>query len=254
MSELLELQDLPQGYISYSQINMYKRCPMQYKFRYINGIKKPPKSFLIVGQSLHAGLTEGFLTKINQTDDTRKIMNIIVDKAIAELENLVSSQEIEYEEDDNKNKMKDDTAKMGKKYYLEVGKKLKPVEVKKQFEVSFENTDWKLKGEIDIVERDLIDWKTGKQKMQDEYILFDEQLKLYKLVVPKRTVIHQIVRYKVKEPEIFIFYNNPSEKEIQEVLKNCAVIVQLIRTGYFFKRNDVRYCSWCGYKDICQGG
>jgi len=254
MSEVIELQELPKNYISYSQIAMYKRCPMQYKFRYIDGIKKPPKSALLLGQGLHSGLTEGFLMKINQTGDTRKIVNTICEKTAAEIETLNSQMEFEFDEGEDVNKIKDDATKMGKIYYLNVGKKIKPKEVKKSFEIEFTNTEWKLRGEIDLIETDIIDWKTGSQKLQDDYILYDEQLKLYKLVVPKRTIIHQIVRYKIKEPQVFIFYNNPSEKEIQETLRNCAIIVQLIRTGYFYKRNDVRYCSWCGYKDICQGG
>ena len=254
MSEYIELQDLPKGFVSYSQINMYKRCPQQYKYRYVDGLKMPPKSGLIIGQAVHSGLTEGFNEKIKSGGSDLKIVNLIKEKAVYELENLLSTTEVLYDENEDKDVLKDDTVKMSETYYKEIGKKLKPVEVKKPFEIQFSNVDWKLIGEIDIITDELIDWKTGKQKLSEEYIVYDEQLKLYKIVVSKKATIHQIVRYKKKDPQIYIYSSDFDEKVIKNTLQNVATIVQLIRTGYFYKRLDDKVCSWCGYKDLCLKG
>ena len=40
--------------ISYSQINMYKNCPLQWKLTYIDGIKDfKPSMFLVFGTAMH---------------------------------------------------------------------------------------------------------------------------------------------------------------------------------------------------------
>ncbi len=46
---------LPTNHISATQLNMYLRCPAQYKFRYVDGIILPPKSALTKGKAVHRG-------------------------------------------------------------------------------------------------------------------------------------------------------------------------------------------------------
>ena len=47
---------LPQPYLSPTQIEMYLRCPMQYQFRYIQGKKDAPGLALVEGSSHHEAL------------------------------------------------------------------------------------------------------------------------------------------------------------------------------------------------------
>ena len=52
--ETLEPVDwLPRGYLSVSAAGMYLRCPKQFEFRYIHGIKEPPKVVMVEGISHH---------------------------------------------------------------------------------------------------------------------------------------------------------------------------------------------------------
>jgi len=53
MEEFELEQALPKGYLSWSQISSYLRCPMIYYNRYILGLKIPPKGVLLLGGSLH---------------------------------------------------------------------------------------------------------------------------------------------------------------------------------------------------------
>lgn len=253
MEEVIELKQLPLGYVSYSQIRMYKRCPWQYKLRYVDGLKMKPKSNLILGTGVHEGLTEGFKEKKNKGGSDKVIKRLIVDKAVATIEELIrQEQEIEWSEGDNEAVLKDDASKMGAIYYDEIGKKLKVEEISKKFEIEFENVEWKLVGEVDVVSDNLIDWKTGNRKYSDEYIVFDEQLKIYRIVYEKETEIHAIIRYRKKEPEIQIFKQTVSIQEVRDVLKNISQIVKLIKTGVYYKINDYMKCSWCGFREICQ--
>lgn len=254
MEEIIELQPLPLGYISYSQIRTYKRCPYQYYLRYVKGLKMKPKSNLIIGTGLHEGLTTGFLVKKEQGGDDKKIRDIIVDKAVASVEELLKQeQEIDWSEGDNEQVLKDDVARMGRTYYDELGKKLKVDEVEKKFEIEFTGVDWKLIGEIDLVSDNIVDWKTGCKRYNAEYILFDEQLKFYKIVYEKPVEIHAIIRKK-KDVEIQVFKKHISIDEIKDVLNNTAEIVKLIKTGVYYKINDYIRCSWCGFREVCQKG
>lgn len=255
MEEIIELQELPKGYISYSQINMYKRCPMQYKFRYIDGLKMKPKSSRILGTAVHSGLEEGFREKLNNGGSDIRIKNLMKEKTVNTIEELLKSeQEIDWNEDDNPNRLKDDGAKMVSVYYDEKGKKIKPVEVEKEFEIKFQNVDWTLKGKIDIIaSKTIIDYKTGSSKPQDEWVFYDDQLKLYRVVYNSPVESHWIIRYKVKDPAIFVYRREILEEEMKQTLQDLAVVVQLIRTGYFYRKNDLKVCGWCGYKEICHG-
>jgi RecB family exonuclease len=232
---------------------MYKRCPWQYKLRYIDGIKMKPKSQKILGTGVHRGLEEGFREKkINGGDDI-KIKNIMKDKTVVTIEELAKSEDVEWSEGDNIDVIKDDGAKMVSVYYDEKGKKIKPVEVEKEFEISFENLDWKLKGKIDLItNKKIIDYKTGAAKPSDEWILYDDQLKIYRIVENLPVESHWIVRYKHKDPQIYIYRKIIGEVETKQTLQDIAVVVKLIRTGYFYKKNDIKTCGWCGYKEICQ--
>lgn len=239
-------------YLSYSQINMYKRCPYQYKLRYIDGLKIPPKSSRILGTGVHTGLEVGFKEKKLSGGSDKKIKNLMKDKTVETIElTIKEEQQIDWEEGDNIDKLKDDGSKMIEVYYDEKGKKIKPDEVEKEFEILL-NSQLKLKGKIDLITKKLIiDYKTGQQKPADEWILWDDQLKIYRIVYPLKIQSHWIIRYKTKDPAVFIYEREITEEEAKQTLQDILVVAKLISTGYFYKRNDVRTCGWCGYKEVC---
>lgn len=46
-------EDLPSGHLSASAVSMYQRCPRQFEFRYVHGIKSPPSVALVEGLAHH---------------------------------------------------------------------------------------------------------------------------------------------------------------------------------------------------------
>lgn len=55
--------ELPTGYLSVSQVNTYLRCPKQFEFRYILGIRQPPRGVAIQGSGIHATFEVGYNEK-----------------------------------------------------------------------------------------------------------------------------------------------------------------------------------------------
>ena len=49
------------AHYSPSQINMFLRCPAQWKFRYVDRIIAPPKSSLVQGKAYHKALETNYL-------------------------------------------------------------------------------------------------------------------------------------------------------------------------------------------------
>jgi len=55
--------------LSVSKIRMYLRCPLQYYYRYCEGLKVPPDSGLTLGKSVHAGIEANYSQKITSFSD-----------------------------------------------------------------------------------------------------------------------------------------------------------------------------------------
>jgi len=49
---------LPKGYLSATSISMYLKCPRQFEFRYVAGIKSPPGLSLVEGSSYHDAIAK----------------------------------------------------------------------------------------------------------------------------------------------------------------------------------------------------
>jgi len=60
---------LPQGHLSISQIEMWQRCGLQYKFRYVDAKIRPPGISLIEGTNHHETLAANYSTKMKTGRD-----------------------------------------------------------------------------------------------------------------------------------------------------------------------------------------
>ena len=52
--------NLPQPFLSVSQVELYLKCPKQYEFRYIKGIRSPPSVALVQGTTIHKAVEIGY--------------------------------------------------------------------------------------------------------------------------------------------------------------------------------------------------
>ena len=55
-TEVQERSTDVRAYISPSRLNIWLRCPLAFKLRYIDGIQSPPSKSMFVGKMVHAGL------------------------------------------------------------------------------------------------------------------------------------------------------------------------------------------------------
>ncbi|MBL7197071.1 MAG: PD-(D/E)XK nuclease family protein [Candidatus Omnitrophica bacterium] len=60
--------------LSHSQITLYLQCPLKYKFKYIDGLKEKPRSYLSFGKSVHGALEFLFGSKFQTPPSQEEVL------------------------------------------------------------------------------------------------------------------------------------------------------------------------------------
>lgn len=242
------------NHISISQIKMYLRCPLQYKFRYIDDLIIPPTSTLTLGKSIHATLETNYSQKIKTKEDLPLgyVMDIFSDTWNKEAENT------QFEENEKPGQVKDEGIGLLGLYHAKISPKIQPKYVEKEFELGFDNVPYTLKGYIDLVDQDqiIIDHKTTKRSMAEDSVSKDLQLTCYALgyrttTGEKETQLRLDIMVRNKQPKLQQLQTIRTEEDISRFLKIVAYVSKAIHSGIFYP-NENFMCSICGYKDLCR--
>jgi putative RecB family exonuclease len=243
------------NHISVTQIKMFLRCPLQYKFRYIDGIKMPPAGAMVLGRSVHKGIEENYKQKKDSKIDLplNKVLEIFSDS----FDRAQKEEEINWEED-TPAQIKDTGIELLKVYQKDIAYKIQPVLVEEGFELEFENVAYTLKGYLDLIDQDKIirETKTSKRSYALDAALTDIQLTAYNLAYkcitgedPKSLCFD--VAVKNKHPKIqTIEAPKRTDKELARFLKIMGYVSKAIETGLFYP-NESYMCKVCGYRDRC---
>lgn len=222
-------------YFSQSSLRAFQNCPLAFKYRYIDGIKRKRKSDAIeFGNNFHIMAERYFL-------EIKTGKNIIKDKKLI---NLFSSLEEKF----TINKLYD--------YYPE-------------YEIRINKENFKLMAKYDLIidkkngEIEIWDWKTGNRNLKKEYYENDIQTILYMYVLINTAQL--ISKEKVDNYKIKIKYWNPRYKE--EVLefvcdeyfykkaeKRLMGLLGEIKKNDFlrYKKQGNEKCMNCDFKSICK--
>ena len=145
-----------------------------------------------------------------------------------------------------------------KTYHETVSPTIQPVHVEREFNLDLENSDYTLKGFIDLVDRNsfIIDHKTAKKSWSEDQATKDLQLTAYSLAY--RTLegkeekgLRFDVMVRTKEPKIQQLYTTRNQKDIDRFIKTLAYVYKAIETGIFYP-NENWMCPSCGYGALCR--
>ena len=247
-------------YESFSSLNMFKRCPRQYYYRYVKGLKQPPSGALILGGSAHEGLEfdmkEKMITKENTP--TEKVKAAFADSYEKKIESNGGKSSIDWGKD-KPGLLKDKGVKMIEVYNTQRSIELDPKMVEQKFELTLTGNK-KIIGRIDMIETDnsMLDWKTSSRKKNQNAIDHSEQLLLYQLANKNVSElrIETLVRYKKKAPIYQVLKRPPAtENELSIVKENLFQTLEAIEKGIFWRCNpDNWWChpNYCGYYNKCK--
>lgn len=244
-------------HFSYSQIRMFRRCPMSYYFRYIKGLKIPPKSALTLGKSIHKGVEYNFSQKIKSQKDLP--LSDVLDAYSTAFDSLKYGTDWE---DEKPGEVKDEGATLMSLHHTKQAPQIQPIACEKKIPVSFDNVDYTFLGYLDVIDKKgkIIDTKTtGKTPPQDT-IKKDEQLTAYALLYrveygKEEAGIELDYLIRTKTPKIAIMEGWRTQQDIEKFLEEVGKIWAMIKTGIFIRTDPSNWwCSpkWCGYWEKCQ--
>jgi RecB family exonuclease len=248
---------LPSGYLSPSQINMYLRCQMQYYWRYVEGIIKPPKASMAEGSALHKSLEHALTEKMM---GNRVFLSLMKD---AWRDSWVKQeQEVEDWDEAGKQVYCEQAEGRGMKfvelYHDQFLPTVQPKAVEQDFQIYLGQSKVPVRGFIDLIDGagsgTVVDHKVVTMAKSEAEVQGDLQLTLY----AKATGITQ-VRFdcfvKTKSPKILKLQSNRGDRDFAWAELIIDRVVQGIQSGNFIPCLPGNWACTeknCGYFRICR--
>jgi len=241
----------PIEYLSYSQIESFTTCPLQYKYRYIIKIPAPPSAAGSFGTSIHLTLQK-FYERVKR-DERPGQADLL--KILDEVWLPVGYGSKQYEE-----KMKDRGHIMLQAFFEKFyDPDRKPKSLEQIFKIKLTPT-LKIGGKIDRVDEtlegklEIIDYKTGKRP-SDKEIAGNLQMTVYALAACDSGIYN-------KKPEevILSFYffdaqekvtSTRTKEQLEEAKDKLAQKAQEIASSDFPPRVG-KWCDFCDFRLICE--
>jgi len=247
-------------YLSFTQLNMFLRCPRQYEFRYIQGLKKPPSGAMIQSKTWHQTLEKNYKQKINSNIDIP--LKDMKEYYATQYDEAIYSEEIAFEEDENPAKLKDQGIIIVETHHKIIAPKVQPVNVEEEFLISLgEEFPFDLKGIWDLIESDdtIVDNKAYKRTPGQEEIDKNLQFTLYSLGYrASRKKIEKNLRMdgiiKTKQPKAVQIKTSRTNEDCRWLLNLIEKVAEAIKSGIFYPNPTGFLCNpkFCGYWEKCR--
>lgn len=243
-----------QRYLSVTQLRMYLRCPLQYFFRYVCGLKIPPTGELTLGRTVHETLKDNYHQKITSHRDLP--LSHVTDIFGSHWERQI--QETMFSDGQDPGTLKDQGVRLLTAYHQKVAPAVQPVEVEKEFLLETGATELPLKGYIDLVDdqRCIIDHKTSKSSFPQNSAQRDIQLTAYAMAYRAMSGqdekgVRLDVMVRTKQPRIQQLRATRTQADIDRFLRLAEKVEQGIKTGIFYPSENYM-CGICGYGEMCE--
>ncbi len=240
-------------YLSVTQLRMYLRCPLQYYFRYVCGLKIPPSGDVTLGRTVHETLEQNYRQKIQTRQDLplEQLHDIFSERWEEE------SRYARFQEDEKPGHLKDDGVRLLGAYHREVAPRVQPVEVEREFLLETGVTELPLKGYIDLIDEQgtIIDHKTTRRSFPPHAAETDIQLTAYALAYralrgkPEKGLRLDVL-VRTKQPKVQQLPTTRAQADIDRFLRLAEHVERAINTGIFYP-NENFMCGICGYKELC---
>ena len=251
-----------------SQIGMFDRCPKQYEFRYVDGIRIPPASAMIAGTGVHKAAAKDLTSK----RDTGKLLpELAVLEAARDAVNmewesgvLLDDSERLIGERQARGETVDMAVSLAGLHHGKLAPGLKPKHIERPFTVELTGFPVDLGGTIDLQEEGgcLRDLKTRKASPPEGFADSCLDLSCYGLAAkaldgaaPTSLAMDFLV--KTKTPKLVTQMTTRSEAAYRAFLLRIEAVSHAIESGSFPPCSPDNWCCsarWCGYYDRCPFG
>lgn len=257
---------MERNYISFSQINLYSLCGVQYYYRYIAGIKTPSSPAQIQGKNFHAALELNLRQKIESATDIplQQMEDFYTDATEKAFADEVFLKAAEAEK--GKTAVRDEVIKKGRialgTYYREHAPGIQPLEVEKGFFANLGDDMPPLYGIIDLITTDLrvIDHKTASKSPSEGDADKSQQLSAYAIgfntlygMDPTSLELQYTVVTEKGNAKAVTLKTQRSKDQIARFLNRARAAVHGIQKEVFCPPDQSSWaCGCCAYREMCQ--
>jgi len=261
------------NHLSVSQISMFLRCPMQYEFRYIKGIKIPPAGAMIEGTAYHAAIANDLWNK-KETGELLPDSEIgdvfstsfdhqVKTKGLREDEVWEEFEQIDWQGEDP-GQLKDEGIKLAQLYHNTVANTIEPVEIEERKETTIAGFPFVFIADVVEAKR-VIDHKVKKKRFSEDELKKDLQATTYSMIYQRPFEFHVAVKSKTwmnlkpakgeTEQDKWIAKAPRGKGDFLFFTGLVTRVKQAIDTGIFYPNPTGWVCSeqWCGYYKLCRG-
>ncbi|MBF0336302.1 MAG: PD-(D/E)XK nuclease family protein [Nitrospirae bacterium] len=187
MQDIVDTQEvvpevIKKPYLSYSKISMFLKCPRQYEYRYMQGLKRPPSGAMKQSSAFHETAEVNYKQKIfSETDMSLADM---LDTFSQRFDEIFALEEVVSDEGHTQDKLKEQGVEIVKVHHAEIAPTVQPALVEEKFLISLGNDfPFDLLGIWDVVTTDnlIIDNKAYSKTPSQNDIDTDLQLTAYAL-------------------------------------------------------------------------
>jgi RecB family exonuclease len=248
-------------HLSFTQLNMFLRCPRQYEYRYVLGQKIPPSGAMVQSRAWHRALEYNYRQKIESDQDLP--LSDMQDYFVSEFDSNLSSEEIAFQPDERPGALKDQGTVIVATHHTEIAPSVHPAIVEEQFTVDLgDDFPFSLTGIWDLIERDgtIVDNKAYGKTPRQEDLDKDLQFSTYSLAY--RALYHRTeprlrmdAVVKNVKPKAVQLYTQRSNSSCQWLLRLIEQVGMAITAGTYYPNPNGWHCSptYCGFWNQCMG-
>lgn len=277
-------------HLSATSIGMFRRCPEQFRHRYLLGEKERPGEGLVIGSAFHEGVEYNYAQKIQSHEDrpTAEVVEYLQDVGVPKvLEEQGGADEISWDSNDpvkGVDLLRRDSERILIRYHEDIVPRIQPIALEEQLFIRDDRLPAPIIGYIDLrsgyeLELDtesqwiadrVIDTKTGKQSVSKLKPSWQLQATIYGAMTGLPVEYHSISRAKV--PKITTALEStemvytPSDVKTENVIRSASTIANMIAWLYTTLGPDEtwptmgRFADWsmsfspctnCGWRRVC---
>jgi len=252
------------GHLSQSSINMFLRCPAQFMFRYIQGLKVPPSANLSLGKAVDGSLNFNYKWKMGNNTD--KPLDEVLDFYSTEFDGL--KEETEFQKDEDPAEIKDSGVRVIEEYQNSTAPTIQPIACQKEVGFQLSSVPIPTVGYIDLIDdrNTVIDNKVkSKSPTRDKntgYYLPSENEKLQMTIyengllkegfVPSSLRIDSMITTKV--PKVVPSFVWTTANDLKYVENLVQMIKRAVEAEIFIPNRHGVMCTrrHCGFWHFCE--
>lgn len=241
-------------HVSQSQLDMWQRCPRQWKYRYVDGLKMRPSGALVEGDCYHKSLEANFTQKKVTFEDLP--IDDCLDAFSTQWAKRLSEVEGVDWRDMKPEAVKNEGHGLVRAYMTRMAPVVQPLEVEEWYVSEVAGVVFVMR--IDLINDvgTVIDHKTSSKSYNQADVDRDMQASAAAFSLKRAIIFENHVAVKTAAPKIQPIKTVRTREDVKWWLDASCAIVQQMKSGIAPPRPTGWWCSpnYCGYYQVCRGG